>query len=104
MTAKATFYTLAKSFPSSQLILGIELDPLSFGHIFVNMQRDRLIPFFGGIFQKRDDKVDFVDFLYEEIAEIVQLNLDIVYEALSVLQIPSEGINSKFLWHFWPRR
>jgi len=64
VTAKATLQTLAKSFPDLQLIFGVKLDHYSFGRIFVNMRVDCIILFFGGISQERDDKADFVDFLY----------------------------------------
>jgi len=97
-TAKAAFQTLAEPFLGSQLILGIKLDPSSFGRIFVNVRMYGLILFFGSIAQERDDEADSVDFLYQGIAEVVQLNLDIMYEALCVLGIPGEGVNSKFLW------
>ena len=56
-----------------------------------------VIPFFGDIFQVGDDKADFVDFLHQRIAIIVQLDRNIVYEALCVFGIPGEGVNSKFL-------
>ena len=59
---------------------------------------DPIIPFFGGIFRDIDDEADFVDFLHKGIAEVVQLNLDIVYEALCVLGIPSDGVNCRFFW------
>jgi len=95
---------LAKPLPGSQLILGIKLDPSSFGGIFVNVRVNGIIPFFGSISQERDDKADFVDFFYEGIAEVVQLNLDIMYEALCVLGIPGKGVNSKFLWLLRPMR
>jgi len=89
---------LAEPFPGSPLILEIELDPLSFGRIFVNVGVYGVIPFFGSISQERDDEADFLNFLYEGIAVVVQLNLDIMYEALCVIGIPGEGVNSKFLW------
>jgi len=63
-----------------------------------------IIPFVGSISQERDDEADFVDFLYHGIAEVVQLNLDIMYEVLCVLGIPGEGVNSKFLWLLRPIR
>jgi len=63
-----------------------------------------VIPFFGSISQERDDEADFVDFFYQRIAEVVQLNLDIMYEALCVLGIPGEGVNSQFLWLLRPMR
>jgi len=104
VTAKAAFQMLAKPFPGSQFILGIKLDPSSFGRIFVNVRVYAVIPFFGSISQERDDEADFVDFLYQGIAEVVQLNLDIMYEALSVLWIPGEGVNSMFFWLLGPMR
>ena len=63
-----------------------------------------IILFFRSISQERDDEGDFIDFLHQEIAEVVQLNLDIMYEALCVLGIPGEGVNSKFLWLLRPMR
>ena len=63
-----------------------------------------IIPVFGSISQERDDEADFVDFLYQGIAKVVQLNLNIMYEALCVLGIPGEGVNSKFLWLLRPMR
>ena len=39
---------------------------------------------------------DFINFLHQEIAEVVELNLDMMYEALCVLGIPGEGVNSNF--------
>jgi len=104
VTAKAAFQTLAKPVPGSQLVLGIKLDPSSFGHIFVNEGMSGVIPFFAIISQERDDEADFIDFLHQGIAEVVQLNLDIMYEALCVLGIPGEGVNSKFLWLLRPMR
>ena len=95
---------LAKPFPGSQLILGIKLDPSSFGHIFVNVRVYGVIPFFGSISQERDDEADFVNFLYQGIAAVVKLNLDIMYKALCVFWIPREGVNSKFLWLLRPMR
>jgi len=100
VAAKAIFQTLAKSFPGSQLLFGIELDPSSFGRIFFNVPVENIILFFDGISQEMDDEADFVDFLYQGVAELVQLNLDIMYEALCVLGITGEGVNSKFLWPF----
>ena len=104
MTTKAAFQRLAKSFTGSQLVLWIKLDPSSFGRIFVNVRVYGVILFFGSVSQKSDDKADIVDFLYQGIAKIVQLNLDIMYEALCVLGIPGEGVNSKFLWLLRPMR
>jgi len=82
----------------------IKLNPLSFGRIFVNVQVYGVIPFFGSISQERDDEADFVDLFYQRILEGVQLNLDIMDEALCVLGIPGEGVNSKFLWLLRPMR
>jgi len=65
---------------------------------------DSIIQFLGGIAEERDDEADFVDFLHEEIGEVVQLILHIMYQAFCVLGIPGEVVNCKFLWHFWPRR
>jgi len=104
VTAKAAFQTLAKPFPGTQLILGITLDPSWFSPIFVNVRVYGVILFFGSISHERDDEADFVNFLYQGIAEVVQLNLDILYEALCVLGIPGEGVNSKFLWLLRPMR
>jgi len=104
VTAKAAFQTLTKPFPGSQLILGIKPDPSSFDRIFVNVRVYGVRPFCGGISQERDDEADFVDFLYQGIAELVQLNLDIMYETLCVLGIPGEGVNSKILWLLRPMR
>ena len=63
-----------------------------------------VIPFFGSISQERDEEADFLDFLYQGITEVVQLNLDIMYEVLCVLGIPGEGVNFNFLWLFRPMR
>jgi len=63
VAAKATFQMLAKSFPGSQLILGIKFDPTLFGRIFVDVRVDSIIPCLGGISQERDDKADLVEFL-----------------------------------------
>jgi len=38
------------------------------------------------------------------MAEVVHLNLNIIYEVLSVFGIPGEGVNSKFLWFLRPMR
>jgi len=54
--------------------------------------------------KERDDEADFINFLYQGIVEVVQLNLDIMYEALCVLVIPGGGVNSKFLWLLRPMR
>ena len=63
-----------------------------------------VIPFFGSISQERDDEADFIDFLHQGIAEVVHLNLDIMCQALCVLGIAGEGVNSKFLWLLRPMR
>jgi len=104
VTAKAAFQTLAKPFPGAQLILRIKLDPSPFSRIFVNVLVYGVIPFFGSISLERHEEADFVVFLYQGIAEIVQLNLDIMYEALCVLGIPGAGVNSKVLWFLRPMR
>jgi len=93
-----------KSFPGLQLIFGVKLDPTSFGHIFVNVRVDGVVPFFDGISYESYDKADFVNFLHQVIAEVVQVNLNIMYEALSILGIPGEVVNSKFLWLPRPMR
>jgi len=103
VTAKDAFQTLAKPVPGSQLILGIKVDPSSFGRIFVNVWVYGVIPFFGSISQERDDEADLIDLLHQGI-NVLQLNLDIMYEALCVLRIPGEGVNSKFLWLLRPMR
>jgi len=104
VTAKAAFQTLAKPLQGSQLILGIKLDPSSFGRIFLNVRVYGVIPFFGIVPQERDDQADFINFLDQGIAEVVQLNLDIMYEALCVLGVPGEGVNSNFLCLLRPMR
>jgi len=59
---------------------------------------DSIITFFCGIFQEKDDKADFVDFVDEGIAEIVQLNLNIVYQVLYVFVVHFAGVDSRLLW------
>jgi len=62
MTTNAAFHPLAKPCPGAHLVLGIKLDPSSFGRILVNMRVYGVIPFFGSISQERDDKGDFCRF------------------------------------------
>jgi len=85
-------------------MLEIKLAPLSFDRIFVNVRVYGVIPFFRSISLERHDEADFMDFLHQASAEVVQLNLDIMYEALCVLGIPGKGVNFKFLWLLGPMR
>jgi len=57
------------------------------------MRVNCIISFFGGISWKGYDEADFADFLYKGIAKVVQLNLNIMYEAVCVLGVRWEPIS-----------
>jgi len=42
------------------------------------MQMDSIVPFFGRVSQESNDEADLVDFLHQGIAEVGQINLDIM--------------------------
>jgi len=72
----------------------MEENTFSTGTLFTKVRVLALVPFFGRSLEKGDYQTDFILLLAEGFPKIVQLDLPILYEALSIGRVILERIDT----------
>ena len=64
------------------------------GTLFTNVRGHDLVPFFRRTLKKGDYQTDFIPVLAEGFPKVVQFDLAILYEGLSIGRVTFERINT----------
>ena len=85
---------MPKTFPSAKDIFRIEGHAFSTGTLFTNVRVYTLVPFFGRTLEEGDYETDLILVLAEGLPKVVQLDFAILYDALSMVRITFERIDT----------